>query len=118
MPKSTLNKIKDELIKEKERLEKELSQFAQKSKHGFRVFFKNFGSKEDDHVASVATMDNDISLEKNLEKSLVEVDKALKKVEQGQYGICESCGKKIKPQRLKIFSAATTCVNCGKTKRK
>lgn len=118
MSKSTLDKIKTQLLIEKERLEKEVSAFAKKGKRGFRVLFKNFGTHDDEHVASVTTMDNNLSLEKSLEKSLQEVDKALKKVGQGKYGVCEICGKDIKPQRLKIFPAAAICIKCGRTKKK
>lgn len=115
--KSTLDKIKDKLLKEKEHLEKELSGLSQKGKRGFRVIFNNFGTGDDDHAASVATMDNDLSLGDNLEKSLKEIDKALEKVSQGQYGICEICHTKIEAKRLEIFPAATTCVECGRKKK-
>lgn len=76
MAKSALGKIKNQLIQEKERLENELGKIAKKGKRGLRFMFKNFGSKDDDHVASVATLDNNLSLGSNLEKSLRDVDKA------------------------------------------
>ena len=118
MSKSVLDKIKDQLLIEKERLEKEVSAFAKKGKRGFHVLFKNFGTHDDEHAASVTAMDNNLSLEKSLEKSLCEVDKALKKVEHGKYGICEICDKKIGVQRLKIFPAAAVCIKCSRAKKK
>lgn len=117
MTKSTLDKIKTQLVKEKSRLEKEVNALAKKGKRGFRVLFKNFGSKDDEHVANVATMDKNISLEKSLEKSLHEVDHALKKVGHSKYGVCEVCNKKISAQRLEIFPAAATCISCGRAKK-
>ena len=118
MPKIPLNKIKKQLIKEKECLEKELSGLARKGKRGLRFMIKNFGSKDDDHVASVATLDSELSVGNNLEKSLREVDKALQNVEKGKYGICEICGKDIPKPRLKVFPAAVTCVACERKKNK
>ncbi len=115
---STLEKFKNQLLEDKERLEKELNGLAKKGRRGFRVLFKNFGSQDDEHAESVATMDNNSSLEKNLEKALKEIDKAIGKLDQGQYGICDLCGAKIAPQRLKIFPAANTCISCAKNKNK
>jgi len=115
---NSLEKFKNQLLEEKERLEQELGGLAKKGKRGFRVLFKNFGSQDDEHAESVATMDNDASLEKNLEKALKEIDKALDKLGQGQYGICDLCGVKIESQRLKIFPSANTCAKCAKRKNK
>jgi len=117
MSKSSLNKIKKQLLEQKERLEKEVGEIAKKGKRGFRVLFKSFGSKDDDHAANVARMDKNISLERSLEKSLIEVDKALEKVKQGKYGICEICNKKIEEQRLEILPTASICMKCGKARK-
>ncbi|KRD20106.1 MULTISPECIES: TraR/DksA family transcriptional regulator [unclassified Streptomyces] len=45
---------------------------------------------------------------------LEELDRALERLEQGQYGQCESCGRTIPPERLEIRPAATTCVSCAR----
>ncbi|MFJ4776307.1 TraR/DksA family transcriptional regulator [Streptomyces sp. NPDC088762] len=44
---------------------------------------------------------------------LEELDRALQRLEQGEYGQCESCGGTIPPERLQIRPAATTCVRCA-----
>ncbi|MER6523243.1 MULTISPECIES: TraR/DksA C4-type zinc finger protein [unclassified Streptomyces] len=44
---------------------------------------------------------------------LQELDRALERLEQGEYGQCESCGQTIPPERLEIRPAATTCVHCA-----
>ena len=38
---------------------------------------------------------------------------ALKRIDDGEYGYCLSCGDMIPPQRLKIEPAATQCVRCA-----
>ncbi|MGW7342733.1 TraR/DksA family transcriptional regulator [Streptomyces sp. NPDC054854] len=43
---------------------------------------------------------------------LEELDQALARLEQGQYGRCETCGGTIPPERLEIRPAATACVHC------
>jgi len=45
-------------------------------------------------------------------QKLIEIDEALKRIEEGSYGICEECGKRINPARLKAMPLARLCINC------
>ena len=45
-------------------------------------------------------------------KKLIEIDEALERIEDGTYGICEECGKRITSNRLKIMPFARLCVPC------
>ena len=45
----------------------------------------------------------------SLEKRLADINKALLKIKNGNYGICEVCGKKIEEDRLEANPAALTC---------
>jgi RNA polymerase-binding transcription factor DksA len=45
-----------------------------------------------------------------LRESLEEVDAALKRLEDGTYGICEVCGKPIGAARLEAMPAARLCI--------
>ena len=45
-------------------------------------------------------------------KLLDKIEKALKKIEDGTYGICERCGGKINPKRLESRPVATLCIKC------
>ncbi len=38
---------------------------------------------------------------------------ALARIEEGTYGICESCGEEISEGRLAAIPEATRCVNCA-----
>ena len=49
---------------------------------------------------------------KNIKKMLIAIEEALQRIEDGSYGICEECGKKISPERLKIMPFALLCVPC------
>ncbi len=46
----------------------------------------------------------------NEAKELNEIDDALKRIEDGTYGICEGTGKPIPKKRLEAFPAARYCV--------
>jgi DnaK suppressor protein len=43
---------------------------------------------------------------------LLALEDALKRIEKGVYGTCESCGAKIPPRRLQAYLAARLCVAC------
>ncbi len=46
------------------------------------------------------------------QKVLYLVDDALKKIDEGAYGVCESCGGKINKERLKAIPYAQFCRTC------
>ncbi len=73
------------------------------------------GTKACDEVDQATdAYDEDLSLEiatKN-DEELEEIEAALKKIEDGTYGLCEVCSCRISPSRLKILPFATTCVAC------
>lgn len=53
------------------------------------------------------------ALAANLRDTLDEVDKALHKLGEGSYGVCESCGNPIDPVRLEAMPATRYCINCA-----
>ncbi|MFE7458198.1 TraR/DksA family transcriptional regulator [Streptomyces sp. NPDC057554] len=44
---------------------------------------------------------------------LAELDLAAERLETGDYGLCEQCGRAIPAARLEARPAATTCVGCA-----
>ena len=47
-----------------------------------------------------------------LEENREQVERALERMREGVYGICESCGRRIPQARMKFQPAATRCVEC------
>jgi RNA polymerase-binding transcription factor DksA len=47
-----------------------------------------------------------------LDQNREQVERALERVREGAYGICENCGRRIPPARLEFQPAATRCVEC------
>ncbi len=43
---------------------------------------------------------------------LREIDTALEKLKEGNYGICETCGKIIGVKRLEVVPSARLCIKC------
>jgi len=48
----------------------------------------------------------------NMEERLIQVTVALKRLDEGLYGICARCGNNINPERLRAVPYATLCVTC------
>jgi DnaK suppressor protein len=46
------------------------------------------------------------------QEELKAIDRALEKIESGEYGICEMCGDEIGVQRLKVKPHAIYCIHC------
>jgi len=53
-----------------------------------------------------------VALIRTWENKLASIEQALRLAEKGAYGICESCGEKIDPARLKALPHTTLCVKC------
>jgi DnaK suppressor protein len=49
---------------------------------------------------------------------LREIDSALEKLKEGNYGICEACGKNIGVKRLEIVPMARLCIACKSKEEK
>jgi len=69
--------------------------------------------KEDGDFAA-ASMDSDREYQIYLKqkKELEEINEALKKIEEGTYGICEMCDEPISEERLQIKPYAKYCIIC------
>ena len=58
------------------------------------------------------TVDREIeyTLEENSEHVLAEIDAALRRIDEGTFGVCTSCGNAIEPDRLLYLPYATLCI--------
>lgn len=68
----------------------------------------------DDGDWSVVDLSEDISLRQlsTHKNNLQKIDEALRKIDEGTYGICEDCGEPISEQRLRILPFAIYCTDC------
>ncbi|MBM4054329.1 MAG: TraR/DksA family transcriptional regulator [Planctomycetes bacterium] len=68
------------------------------------------------HMADVGTDNYErelmIELIQNGEESVRSIDDALEKIEEGTFGVCEACEKKINRERLKAVPYARLCIDC------
>lgn len=58
------------------------------------------------------------ALGSQLKEALIDVVKALSKIDDGTYGTCERCGKAISPARLEAKPASAYCIECASVVRR
>jgi YteA family regulatory protein len=69
----------------------------------------DMGTEMFDKERNYALMDN----EKNI---INQIDKAIKKIEDGVYGKCELCGEEIQKERINFMPYVLTCIDCERNK--
>jgi RNA polymerase-binding protein DksA len=76
----------------------------------------------DNHLGDTATVTYDrelgYTLEENSEHVLADIDAALKRIEDGTYGICTTCSKEISEERLEARPWATLCIDCQRERER
>lgn len=106
--------------KQQERLEKE----RQKILKQIEDFKKEDPFTDPDHASDNAAVDTDVREQvghetieaqlKDLRIRLREIEYALEKIRNNQYGKCDSCKKTISQARLKLIPEARYCIDCEK----
>jgi len=54
-----------------------------------------------------------LETERRREIELGRVERALERIESGEYGLCQSCDEQITEKRLEIDPATPVCINCA-----
>jgi DnaK suppressor protein len=102
---------KKDLVSFKKNLIQERTKLLGKKAQEIVVSSDNVGDEAD-----IASQDTDkassFELDANNQVIVSDINKALIKIESQDYGICESCSKKIPVDRLKIVPWVKYCVQC------
>lgn len=110
-----ITKLAKKLEKAKRVIENQLSKFTKKDKNhrgNYRTDFPDIGTQADESAQEITEYEQNISLEHSLEDELKLINKALRKIKEGKYGLCESCGQEIPFERLEIRPQAVMCISC------
>jgi DnaK suppressor protein len=63
---------------------------------------------------AVAELDNNfvLRLRGREQKLLKKIEEAIARIDNGEYGVCESCGEQISLKRLEARPVTTLCIEC------
>jgi DnaK suppressor protein len=72
----------------------------------------------DDESADAGTAtferEKDLSIENNVRDLLDKIDRALKRIDEGTYGLCSVCGRPIEKARIKALPYVDLCIKDAK----
>ena len=70
------------------------------------------GNDQADVGSTTFERDHEMSLANNAKDMLAQTERALLRIQDGSYGVCESCGEPIGKMRVMAFPRATLCLTC------
>jgi RNA polymerase-binding protein DksA len=72
------------------------------------------GNDIGDDASQISEVSKNLALKRHLEALLAQIESAIRRIEQGVYGMCERCGQAIHPERLQALPYVTRCVTCAR----
>lgn len=114
MKKELQKKLKKKLLQVKNEIKENLESFANKGeiKGDYKARFPEYGRGRDEEAQERSTFEARLPVEHEMEVDLIRVNKALQKIKEGRYGVCEDCGEEIEEQRLMVYPEAELCIEC------
>ena len=107
-----LAELRGELEREAEHLREEIRDAENAIVGLLRDGGDGAGNDQADVGSTTFERDHEMSLANNARDMLMQTERALTRIDDGSYGVCESCGKAIGKGRLQAFPRATLCVSC------
>jgi DnaK suppressor protein len=110
-----LDAVRAELEARRDRDRQRLGVLAARPERGSAV---SFGKRIGDGTSEAVSRLTDVGVGESLERGLERVERALTKLDDGTYGICDVCGAPIPPGRLKAMPDGVLCVSCAASERR
>lgn len=108
-----LQGIRKHLTEMSEELQAELLEIAEAAFNLSQSELSGEVSYDEDYAdAGTFTFERekDLSIANNVQDLLDKITRAVEKIDEGTYGICEVCGNPIEPARIKALPHALLCV--------
>ena len=107
-----LKTIKAEITKDLERLRKELATVEAEMDDLISDSGEGAGDDQADSGTKTFEREHEMSLVINARDMVLQTERALERIENKSYGLCEDCGSAIGKARLQVFPRATLCMIC------
>ncbi len=106
-------KIHDALVERRDELQAEYDQTLTEITELQRDrLTDSAGDDQADTGTKTFEREQEITLANNLLERITQVERAIERLGEGNYGWCEKCGNAIPVERLAAFPSATLCVSC------
>ncbi len=104
--------VRGELDEDAARLRSELNVADEEPPDLMRDAGDGAGNDQADVGSTTFERDHEMSLANNAREMLAQTERALARIDDGSYGVCESCGQPIGMMRVMAFPRATLCLSC------
>lgn len=116
-PSSDLNldAIRRELEELRDRTRERLAVLAKSPERGTA---QGFGKRIGDGTTEAVSRLTDIGVGDSLERVLARTERALAKLDDGSYGLCDTCGDPIPASRMRALPDGVLCLRCAASERR
>lgn len=109
-----LESVEHELRARRQVLQDRLAGLARPPERGAEL---GFGKRIGDGTTEAVRRLTDIGVGGSLEISEARIARALAKLAEGSYGVCDDCGDPIAPARLRAAPEGVLCIECARRAR-
>jgi DnaK suppressor protein len=110
-----LDAIRRELEARRDHARERLAVLAKRPERGSAL---GFGKRVGDGTTEAVARLTDIGVGDSLERVLARTERALAKLDDGNYGICDACGDPIPPGRMRALPDGVLCLGCAASQRR
>jgi DnaK suppressor protein len=109
-----LGAIRSDLEEIRDRTRERLAVLAARPERGSA---QGFGKRIGDGTTEAVRRLTDIGVGDSLERVLARTERAVAKLNDGSYGICDVCGDPIPPGRMRALPDGVLCLKCAASER-
>lgn len=116
-PQELLKPIRDALVERLSGLEKRKKEITREDPFNDTGRLNDNAAIDEDAAEKVGHLTVS-AVRDTLDRSIIQVRKALSRIKVGSYGVCERCGNMIDTDRLMVMPETTVCISCEKKKER
>lgn len=107
-----LKTMRSNLAKELERLREDLAKVESEMDALIKDGGEGAGDDQADAGNKTFEREHEMSLLINARDMVIQTERAIDRIDNKSYGVCEVCGNQIGKARLEVFPRATLCMSC------
>ena len=110
-----LELVRRELVGRRDETRERVARLAARPERGAA---QGFGKRIGDGTVEAISRLTDIGVGSSLEAGLARTERALAKIDEGTYGLCDACGQPIGEGRLRALPDGVLCLDCAASERR
>lgn len=109
----TKEDLRARLIEDRDNLREEIARMGDEDARGMgESDTQHYGNHPGDVSDETFELTKNMALTEHLRRQLEMTEEALRRYDEGSYGVCANCGEEIPLERLEALPHATLCIRC------